>query len=123
MKLDIKMSGDYGEINGEVIVIIKCIQTNEILVEATYETFTMANEMIAIFIEEFDDEAYLADCLLDFEEFCEANEQFITEILAESGADREMDFDLEKEQERIYDMALKSQSHLVFKPCQPKEVK
>ena len=39
---------------------------------------------------------------LTFEEFCEINENEITCILAESGIDREIDFDREVEEERLY---------------------
>lgn len=39
---------------------------------------------------------------LTFEEFAEINEEELTCIFAETGADREMDFDREAEEERIF---------------------
>lgn len=43
---------------------------------------------------------------LDFEEWCALNELEIDIELAENGADREMDFDKEKELEKRYDKYL-----------------
>lgn len=43
---------------------------------------------------------------LDFEEWCVLNELEIDIELAENGADREMDFDKEKELEKRYDKYL-----------------
>jgi len=40
--------------------------------------------------------------LLEFEEFQEVNENELNCIFAESGADREMDFDRETQEEKIY---------------------
>jgi len=38
----------------------------------------------------------------DFELWCEINEQELSCIFAESGADRELDYDREKEEERLF---------------------
>lgn len=39
---------------------------------------------------------------LDFSDFCEVNEEELSTIFAETGADRELDFDRERYEERIY---------------------
>lgn len=39
---------------------------------------------------------------LDFNDFCEVNEEELSTIFAETGADRELDFDRERNEERIY---------------------
>lgn len=43
---------------------------------------------------------------LTFEEWCEINEEELTIIFAETGADREMDFDREVEEEHIWENKL-----------------
>ena len=45
---------------------------------------------------------------LDFEEFQEINEVELTCIFAESGADRELDFDLESEIGNLYEEGFES---------------
>ena len=43
---------------------------------------------------------------LSFEEWCEINEEELTIIFAETGADREMDFDRGVEEEHIWENKL-----------------
>ena len=114
MKLNINLNGDYGEINGKVNLTVKCIETNEILLDYVAETFTEANERLARFINDFDDEAYDEDNKYDFEMFCEENEQYITEILAENGSDREMDFDREISEENLFETGKQKYGQLQF---------
>ena len=44
---------------------------------------------------------------LTFEEWCEVNEDQLTIIFAETGADREMDFDREAEELARFDLYIK----------------
>jgi len=114
MKLNINLNGDYGEINGKVNLTVKCIETNEILLDYDAETFTDANERLSQFINDFDDEAYDEENKYDFETFCEENEQYINEILAENGADREMDFDRENSEITLFETGKNTFRQLQF---------
>lgn len=51
----------------------------------------------------------LSEVFLEFDEWYELFEDFINTELAENGADREMDFDSEREFDNRYEMYLNSQ--------------
>ena len=44
---------------------------------------------------------------IEFEEWCEKNEEELSIMFAETGMDRELDFDLESELEKLYEEYLK----------------
>lgn len=51
----------------------------------------------------------VSDRLLDYEEWCAKFEDLINTYLSETGADREMDFDIEREFEKRYELCLNVQ--------------
>ncbi len=102
MNLDININGNYGTVGAEIKTTIMCVETNEKLLNYIALSFSDATDEIKSFIENFDEEKYDKDNLLDYETFIDTNESEINCIFAETGMDREIDFDKEREEEDMY---------------------